>query len=78
MEILCKFENVEALLIEEYNFLALKSFTHSLQMDTSPTTGSVTTTVAEKQKLAKASLAFNCKKYVILHFLCFFKSFGID
>ncbi|KAL3335223.1 hypothetical protein AABB24_031429 [Solanum stoloniferum] len=30
-------------------------------MDTSPTTGSVTTTVAEKQQLAKASLAFNCK-----------------
>ncbi|KAK4375353.1 hypothetical protein RND71_006030 [Anisodus tanguticus] len=30
-------------------------------MDTSPTTGSVTTTVAEKQKLANASLAFNCK-----------------
>ncbi|CAN4100048.1 unnamed protein product [Withania somnifera] len=30
-------------------------------MDTSPTTGSVTTTVAEKQKLARASLAFNCK-----------------
>ncbi|KAK6787373.1 hypothetical protein RDI58_015898 [Solanum bulbocastanum] len=33
----------------------------SFMMDTSPTTGSVTTTVAEKQKLAKASLAFNCK-----------------
>ncbi|KAF3672535.1 putative ubiquitin-conjugating enzyme E2 33 [Capsicum annuum] len=31
------------------------------RMDTSPTAGSVTTTVAEKQKLAKASLAFNCK-----------------
>lgn len=33
----------------------------SFMMDNSPTTGSVTTTVAEKQKLAKASLAFNCK-----------------
>ncbi|KAL3335222.1 hypothetical protein AABB24_031429 [Solanum stoloniferum] len=33
----------------------------SFMMDTSPTTGSVTTTVAEKQQLAKASLAFNCK-----------------
>ncbi|TMW94677.1 hypothetical protein EJD97_009933 [Solanum chilense] len=33
----------------------------SFMMDTSPTTGSVTTKVAEKQKLAKASLAFNCK-----------------
>lgn len=31
------------------------------QMDTSPTTGSVNTTVAEKQRLAKSSLAFNCK-----------------
>ncbi|WMV22546.1 hypothetical protein MTR67_015931 [Solanum verrucosum] len=30
-------------------------------MDNSPTTGSVSTTVAEKEKLAKASLAFNCK-----------------
>ncbi|CAN6470013.1 unnamed protein product [Victoria cruziana] len=30
-------------------------------MDNSPTTGSVSTTVAEKQKLARASLAFNCK-----------------
>lgn len=35
-------------------------------MDNSPTTGSVTTTVAEKQRLAKASLAFNCKRLVIL------------
>ncbi|CAG7869161.1 unnamed protein product [Brassica rapa] len=32
-----------------------------VQMDTSPTTGSVNTTVAEKQRLAKSSLAFNCK-----------------
>lgn len=33
----------------------------SFMMDNSPTTGSVSTTVAEKEKLAKASLAFNCK-----------------
>jgi ubiquitin-conjugating enzyme E2 J2 len=30
-------------------------------MDNSPTTGSVNTSVAEKQRLAKSSLAFNCK-----------------
>ncbi|XP_073139997.1 ubiquitin-conjugating enzyme E2 34-like [Henckelia pumila] len=33
----------------------------SFMMDTSPTTGSVTTTTEEKQRLAKSSLAFNCK-----------------
>ncbi|PON63104.1 Ubiquitin-fold modifier-conjugating enzyme [Parasponia andersonii] len=33
----------------------------SFMMDTSPTTGSVNTTTAEKQHLAKDSLAFNCK-----------------
>lgn len=33
----------------------------SFMMDNSPTTGSVNTTDAEKQCLAKASLAFNCK-----------------
>ncbi|XP_068302655.1 ubiquitin-conjugating enzyme E2 34-like [Pyrus communis] len=33
----------------------------SFMMDTSPTTGSVNTTVAEKKRLAKASLAFNSK-----------------
>ena len=33
----------------------------SFMMDNSPTTGSVNTSAAEKQRLAKASLAFNCK-----------------
>ncbi|KAG8643169.1 ubiquitin-conjugating enzyme E2 34 [Manihot esculenta] len=33
----------------------------SFMMDNSPTTGSVNTTDAEKARLAKASLAFNCK-----------------
>ncbi|XP_019198609.1 PREDICTED: ubiquitin-conjugating enzyme E2 34-like [Ipomoea nil] len=33
----------------------------SFMMDNSPTTGSVTTTIAEKEKLAKVSLAYNCK-----------------
>uniref|UniRef100_A0A7C9CIW0 E2 ubiquitin-conjugating enzyme n=2 Tax=Opuntia streptacantha TaxID=393608 RepID=A0A7C9CIW0_OPUST len=33
----------------------------SFMLDNSPTTGSVTTTAAEKQRLAKASLDFNCK-----------------
>ncbi|BBG98729.1 ubiquitin-conjugating enzyme 34, partial [Prunus dulcis] len=33
----------------------------SFMMDNSPTTGSVNTTTAEKQRLAKASLAFNSK-----------------
>ncbi|KAE9616010.1 putative aminoacyltransferase, E1 ubiquitin-activating enzyme [Lupinus albus] len=33
----------------------------SFMMDNSPTTGSVNTTTAEKQHLAKSSLAFNCK-----------------
>lgn len=33
----------------------------SFMMDNSPTTGSVNTSVDEKQRLAKASLAFNCK-----------------
>ncbi|XP_050233674.1 ubiquitin-conjugating enzyme E2 34-like [Mercurialis annua] len=33
----------------------------SFMVDNSPTTGSVNTTAAEKLRLAKASLAFNCK-----------------
>lgn len=33
----------------------------SFMMDNSPTTGSVNTTIADKQRMAKASLAFNCK-----------------
>ncbi|KAK8629221.1 hypothetical protein V6N13_078072 [Hibiscus sabdariffa] len=33
----------------------------SFMMDNSPTTGSVNTTAAEKLRLAKTSLAFNCK-----------------
>jgi ubiquitin-conjugating enzyme E2 J2 len=33
----------------------------SFMMDTSPTTGSVNTTTAEKQRLAKSSLSFNCR-----------------
>ncbi|KAL3720717.1 hypothetical protein ACJRO7_005516 [Eucalyptus globulus] len=33
----------------------------SFMMDNSPTTGSVNTTAEEKQRLAKSSLAFNCK-----------------
>ncbi|XP_010537655.1 PREDICTED: ubiquitin-conjugating enzyme E2 34-like [Tarenaya hassleriana] len=33
----------------------------SFMMDNSPTTGSVNTTAVEKQRLAKSSLAFNCK-----------------
>ncbi|KAL2457378.1 Ubiquitin-conjugating enzyme E2 34 [Forsythia ovata] len=33
----------------------------SFMMDSNPTSGSVTTTIEEKKRLAKASLAFNCK-----------------
>ncbi|KAI9119771.1 hypothetical protein K1719_009160 [Acacia pycnantha] len=33
----------------------------SFMVDTSPTTGSVSTTIEEKRRLAKSSLAFNCK-----------------
>eukprot|EP00850_Spirogloea_muscicola_P024483 SM000904S24464 [mRNA] locus=s904:505:2235:- [translate_table: standard] len=37
----------------------------SFMMDNTPTTGSVTTTTAEKQSLAQQSLAFNCKRRVM-------------
>ncbi|KAI8544771.1 hypothetical protein RHMOL_Rhmol08G0320800 [Rhododendron molle] len=40
----------------------LESDVVRIEMDNSPTTGSVTTTSAEKQRLAKSSLAFNCRK----------------
>ncbi|OIW16654.1 hypothetical protein TanjilG_23156 [Lupinus angustifolius] len=36
----------------------------SFMMDNSPTTGSVNTTTAEKQRLAKSSLSFNCKNAI--------------
>ncbi|KAJ8448302.1 hypothetical protein Cgig2_025226 [Carnegiea gigantea] len=39
----------------------LESHVVSIKLDSSPTTGSVTTSAAEKLRLAKASLAFNCK-----------------
>ncbi|XP_022631795.1 probable ubiquitin-conjugating enzyme E2 33 isoform X2 [Vigna radiata var. radiata] len=40
----------------------------SFMMDNSPTTGSVNTTTAEKQRLAKSSLSFNCKNvFIIFH-----------
>ena len=38
-----------------------------LQMDNTPTTGSVSTSNEEKQRLAQNSLAFNCKRWDI-HF----------
>ncbi|PHU15153.1 hypothetical protein BC332_16358 [Capsicum chinense] len=44
-----------------HNAAAISCSMDYLQMDNSPTTGSASTTVAEKEKLAKASLAFNCK-----------------
>ncbi|KAK7258387.1 hypothetical protein RIF29_23961 [Crotalaria pallida] len=37
------------------------AFIHGEYMDNNPTTGSVNITTAEKQRLAKSSLAFNCK-----------------
>lgn len=45
-------------------------------MDNSPTTGSVTTTIAEKEKLAKVSLAYNCKKWA--KFLATYAVFVLD
>ncbi|KAM7254433.1 hypothetical protein ACFE04_003813 [Oxalis oulophora] len=39
----------------------LESHVVCFKMDNSPTTGSVNTSTAEKKRLAKASLAFNCK-----------------
>ncbi|KAJ0089975.1 hypothetical protein Patl1_13860 [Pistacia atlantica] len=40
----------------------LLAFVLHLEMETSPTMGSVNSTPAEKRRLAKASLTFNCKK----------------
>ncbi|XLT03138.1 hypothetical protein HN51_052489, partial [Arachis hypogaea] len=47
-----------SLIIDSFILTGLLSF----MMDNSPTTGSVNTTSAEKQRLAKSSLSFNCKK----------------
>ncbi|XP_047269700.1 probable ubiquitin-conjugating enzyme E2 33 [Capsicum annuum] len=46
---------------ESWNPMWSVSSILTFMMDNSPTTGSASTTVAEKEKLAKASLAFNCK-----------------
>ncbi|KAH0877733.1 hypothetical protein HID58_065127 [Brassica napus] len=53
--------SVSSILTGLLSFMLSLNVVLVVQMDTSPTTGSVNTTVAEKQRLAKSSLAFNCK-----------------
>jgi hypothetical protein len=44
------------------NEMAYPTLDVVLQMDNTPTTGSVSTSNEEKQRLAQNSLAFNCKR----------------